>query len=55
MKYLSILAILSALVCFIVPNVVPVQEEVDYYTLAVLCVIAGILARIDERLGRFDP
>ena len=55
MKYLSTLAILVAVICCIVPNVVRVEEEVDYYKLAVLRVIAGILARIDARMEKLDP
>lgn len=55
MKFLSMLAILVAVICCIVPNVVMVEEEVDYYKLAVLCVIAGILARIDARMEKHDP
>lgn len=52
MKWLSILAVMMAVICCIIPNIVRVAEEVDYYILSVLCVISGLLAEICIRLEK---
>ena len=52
MKWLSLLTVVMAVICCFIPNVFPVAEEVDYYILSVLCVIAGLLAEICVRLEK---
>ncbi len=52
MRWLSLLTVLMAVICCIIPNIVRVAEEVDYYILSVLCVIAGLLAEVCIRLEK---
>ena len=52
MKTFSILAVVAALACHLIPNIWPVEEEVDYYVVGAIWLGVGILARIDSRLGK---
>ena len=55
MKFISILTAAAAITCVSIPWVFEVAEEVDYYILAILCVIAAILAKIEAQMERKGP